>query len=453
MTRASLHSLRAAATFLLASPSAWAVALALVLGAAPPALAMDFDGYLQESIAARTSEMDDVIFHRQTINLKLTDKVSRKFMYRLEIDTWFDSADFIDDSPRSSSRIREAYLKFGLGDLDLRIGRVQIAWGESEGVVVSDQVSPFDFGNFIIPKFDEIRLGVDGVFADYYFSGGSELQLLWITHFEAPDFPDADSPWAFVDQDTITGAGATVESLDEPDNTFENSELGIRFSGHPIVADWSVGYLWSWDDRPSLFQSIGVGPGGPALTSVTPTIERFHLFTANVVAPVGDYLLKFDTAYEANRYLSTNPTLGVDLSLIGDGLRVKTDVWRGLLGLEMKPNVPYWEQAEASFQFVHEHVIDDHPALAQAEDSDLLSMRLSAGYRNDTIKPWLFVIYDLAGDNWWMQTRVDYEPRDAVKFSLEYNLFAGHAYDGDTGGTFGGFDRNDMLQATARYSF
>jgi len=430
-----------------------ALVCASLLGYVTNTHAMDFDGYFQESIATRTSEMDDVIFHRQTLNLKLTERFSRKLMFRLEIDTWFDSADFIDDSPRSSSRIREGYLKFGIGDLDLRIGRVQIAWGEAEGVVVSDQVSPFDLGNFIIPKFDEIRLGVDGVFADYYFANGSELQLLWISHFEQPDFPDDNSPWSFIDADAFAAEGATLESLDDPANAFKNSELGIRFSGHPIAADWSVGYLWSWDDRPSLFQEFGAGPGGPALVSVTPTIERFHLFTANIVAPVGEYLLKFDTAYEANRYLSTDPTLGVDSALIADGLRVKTDVWRGLLGMEMKPNIPYWEQAEASFQYVHEHVMDDHPSLAQAGDNDLLSMRLSAGYRNDTIKPWLFAIYDVDGDNFWIQTRVDYEPRDAVRFSIEYNLFEGHAYDGDTGGTFGGFDDNDMLQLTARYSF
>jgi hypothetical protein len=418
--------------------------LASSLLTAPEAQAMDFDGYLQESIAGRTSELDDIIFHRQTMNVKLTERKGRDFMFRFEVDLYLDGADFMDDTPRSSSRLREGYLRFGLGDLDLRVGRVQIAWGEAEGVVVSDQVSPFDLENFIVPKFDEIRLGVDGVFGDYYFANGDDLQLLWISHFESPNFPDRNSPWAFIDEDEITGVGATLEDLDEPTNQFKNSELGIRYSGHPIAADWAVGYLWSWDDRPSLFQQVG---------SVTPTIERFHLFTANIVAPVGDYLLKFDTAYEMNRYLSTNPQFGIDPDTISDGLRIKTDVWRGLLGLEMKPDVPYWEQAEASFQFVHEHVMDDHFALAQAEDSNLVSMRLSAAYLNEQIKPWLFAIYGLQGDNWWMQAKVDWEPRDAIRFSIEYDLFEGHAYDGDTGGNFGNFDRNDMVQLTARYTF
>lgn len=433
-----------------------AAALATALLGSPQlvseARALDFDGYLQQSIASRTSELDDVIFHRQTVNLKLTERRGRNFMARLEIDTWFDHADFMDDRPRSSSRIREGYLKFGIGNLDLRIGRVQLAWGESEGIIVSDQVSPFDFSNFITPKFDEIRLGIDGVFADYYFDNGSELQLLWISHFEAPDFPDRDSPWAFIDEDAF--APLSQEKLDEPGNSITNSELGIRYSGHPLAADWSIGYLWAYDDRPSLFiDAIPTASNPTPSNTVTPTIERYHLLTANVVAPIGDYLLKFDTAYEKDRYLSTNPAFGIDLATVNDGLRVKTDVWRGLLGLEMKPNVPYWHQAEASFQFVHEHVIDDHPALAQSEDSDFLSARVSAAYRNETIKPWLFAIYDLAGDNWWMQAKVDWEPRDAVRISLEYDLFKGHAYDGDTGGIYGSFDRNDLLQFTTRYSF
>jgi hypothetical protein len=430
----------------------------LLIVPAPPARALDFDGYLQESIGGRTAEPDDVIFHRQTLNLKLQERRGRKFLFRLETDLWFDNADFMDDTPRESSRIRELYVKFGVGDLDLRLGRVQIAWGEAEGVIISDQVSPFDLQNFIIPKFDEIRLGVDGVFADYYFQNGNELQLLWIMHFEPNDFPDDNSPWSFIDRDAFEAAGLDVLDTDEPANQLENSELGARFSGHPLAADWSVGYLWSYDDRPSLFFRPCIPPAPCSQSTVTPTIERFHLFTGNVVAPVGDYLIKFDTAYEKGRWLSLDPSRlsipgGITPQLLADGLRRQSDVWKGLIGLEMKPDVRYWEQAEASFQFVHEHVFDDHPALTQAQDSDLFSMRLTAAYLNEKVKPWLFTIYNLQGDSFWMQAKVDWEPRDAVKLTIEYDLFAGHAYDGHNGGVYGMYDDNDMVQLSARYTF
>jgi hypothetical protein len=91
--------------------------------------------------------------------------------------------------------------------------------------------------------------------------------------------------------------------------------------------------------------------------------------------------------------------------------------------------------------------------LAVAEHTDLISILARAAYRNETIKPWLFVIANARGDDAWVQAKIDYEPIDNWRFSIEYDNFIGHAYDGRNGGVFGRFDDNDLFQATIRYSF
>jgi hypothetical protein len=72
---------------------------------------------------------------------------------------------------------------------------------------------------------------------------------------------------------------------------------------------------------------------------------------------------------------------------------------------------------------------------------------------NETVKPWILLIGNLEGDDAWLQAKIDYEPFDNWRFTLEANLFWGHAYDGHNGGIYGSFDDNDLIGAAVRWSF
>ncbi len=406
---------------------------------ATPAHGTELKGYIEESIARQLGGDEDIFYHRQTISMKASGDMSKRVKLRVEVDVWRDDADF-QEGGEYHSRIREAYARIRFKDFDIRVGRLQLAWGEADGTIVSDQVSPFDFTNFIVPTFDAIRLGVDGATFDYYFANGDDLQLIWLAQFTSPDFPEQASPWSFFD------SPVPVARPDKPTATMSHSEFGVRYSGHPIWADWSVGYLHSVDDRPAPRVQ------GPLLQ---PTHDHFELFTANIAAPVGDYLIRFDTAYELGRFLSTDFMDPAAFDTAADGFVVRQDVSRTLLAVDMKPDIEWWHQADASFQYVHEQVIDPHGALNQAREDDFLSVLLQAAYLNDTIKPWLFTMVNVRGADWWVQAKIDYEPWDNWRFSLEYDRFSGHAFDRATnsGGLFGGFADNDMMMGTVRRSF
>ncbi len=426
----------------------WRVAAASLLCAlflAPRAAQgqVDFRGYVEEAIGVRVGVKDDVIYHRQTLNTKFSGELRDDIKWWVSTDTWHDSPDFLPDD-EFRFRVREAYAKMEFDAFDLRVGRVQIAWGEADGAIISDQISPFDFTNFIIPPFDAIRLGVDGVFLDYYFDNGDDLQVLWISHFQEPDFPDTRSPWAFIDFDEFAQAGISLASSEKPADTLKNSEGGIRYSGHPLWADWSIGYFHSWDDRPAPRILAG---------ALTPTYEQFELFSANIAYPVKDYLIRMDSAYELGRFLSTDPVRAFETA--ADGFVSRHDVWKTMLAVDLKPDFEWWHQADATIQYVREQVVDPRPGLNQAVTTNLFSVLLRAAYLNETVKPWVFWIWDARGSNSWMQLKVDYEPIDQWRFSLEYDRFTGHTFDLDTnsGGLFGSFADNDMMQATLRRSF
>jgi len=423
----------------------------VVASSATSEATVDFNGYFQAGAAFRTKgSPDPVIYNRQLANFKLEADPYTNTTLRFEVDVWNDEPSYHDGSS-VRGRLREGYLRIHLDKLDIKLGRQQIAWGQADGIIVSDQVSPFDLENFILPKFDEIRLGVDALQLTYYFDSGRELDLVYIAQFESPDFPEDDSPWRFVTDDQLDriaeDLGVPIPpsirlgSTDDPPNGIEQAEAGIRFKSYDRIADWSVGYLYSWDDRP--FLRID-----PAAGLATPTHERYHLVTANVVGPAGPALLKLESALELDRHLNAfNP------GTADDGFVAKQNVWRTLVGADFKPRVPFWEEPDASIQFIVDKVFSPESGLAIEDDDLLASLRLSAAYFNETVKPWVLLIGGLRGDNTWLQTRVDYEPFDNWRFTLESDFFWGHAYDGDNGGIYGSFHANDLVGASVRWSF
>lgn len=434
------------------TPRRVALVLAISLGLlAERALAIDFNGYVQLGAAVRTGwDPDPVIYNRQLVNAKLQANPWEPVYLRFETDVWNDVPSY-DDGHSVRARIREGYARFDLGKADLTVGRQQIAWGQADGIIVADQVSPFDLENFIIPKFDEIRLGVDAVQLTYYFDSGRELDLLYIANYQAPDFAERGSPWEFVTQKQLDRIARSIgvpvppsirlTSSDEPDKNFQHPEAGIRFKSYAAIADWAVGYLYGYDDRPSLRIN-------PFAGEAVPTYQRYHLITGNVVAPCGPALLKMETAIELDRHLNAfNP------GTANDGFVSKENVWRTLIGADFKPQVPYWEEPDAAFQFIVDKVFSPADGLAVPDEAYLASVRLSAAYMNETIKPWILLIGNVEGHDTWLQAKIDYEPFDNWRFTLESDFFWGHAYDGDTGGVYGSFDRNDLVGVSVRYTF
>ena len=416
---------------------------------------LDLTGYLQESVSFRRSDLNDVLFHRQTLNIDAETDLGDSIMVSLEADLWRDNADFLG-APEGEARLREGFARYSLDAADLTVGRWQTAWGESDAVIVSDQITPFDFSNFIVPEFDEIRLGVDGILFDYYLDNGDDVQLIWISRFQPPDLARLDSPWSLLPADLIDTFGVVVEDTIKPGWAVENSEYGIRYSGHPLIAatfvDWSIGYFYSWDDRPALRLT---SPGG--IITLTPEHERYHLFALNIAAPVRSVLLRIDSAYERGRYLSTfdvnDPFDPAALPTAGDGFVVRQDVWRTLVGIDLKPDFKWWQQADLSLQLVHEQVTHPHAGLAEARETDLIVIIAQAAYLNETVSPWLLAVVNTSGDDYWVQAKIDYEPFDDWRFTIESDVFVGHAFDGSNGGRFGNFDENDMIMLSARYSY
>ena len=63
--------------------------------------------------------------------------------------------------------LREAYLTYEKGNLDLRVGRQIVVWGVADALRLTDCVSPFDYTEFLAQDYDDIRMPVNSLRAKY----------------------------------------------------------------------------------------------------------------------------------------------------------------------------------------------------------------------------------------------------------------------------------------------
>lgn len=80
---------------------------------------------------------------------------------RLGHDAVFDVNDHypaaVVRDQRTEATLRETYIDFGVGELDFRVGRQHVVWGEMVGLFFADVVSARNLREFILPEFDMLR--------------------------------------------------------------------------------------------------------------------------------------------------------------------------------------------------------------------------------------------------------------------------------------------------------
>ena len=148
---------------------------------------LSLTGYLENYSGMLLSEGNDFAIIRNTFNLNLEqskDKIAFKvnpYIYH------YQNRDI-------ETGIRQAYIDIFFNSMDIRVGKQQIIWGKADGVFITDVISPKDLREFLLPDFDEIRMGVTALKADYYI-GDNTLEFVWVPVFTPTRYADEGSIW------------------------------------------------------------------------------------------------------------------------------------------------------------------------------------------------------------------------------------------------------------------
>lgn len=258
---------------------------------------------------------------------RLNEAVKWKFSARADADGAYDLErehypDDVRRNQRSDASIREAYVDVAAGDLEFRLGRQQIVWGEMVGFFFADVVSARDLREFLLPELESIRIAQWAARAEYY-AGETHLEALWVpvASYDRIGKPGSDffpyplPPGTPLREQTAERNGA-------------NGNWGLRASR--LIGGWDLSAFY--------YDSLDVSPTlsfNPATRGFELRHDRIRQAGGTFSKDMGSFVLKGEAVHTSGRGINTLDPAGrlgvVKTDMIDYAIGVDIpvdDVWR-----------------------------------------------------------------------------------------------------------------------------
>jgi len=266
---------------------------------------------------------------RARLALGLSGRLGARSRYKLSARADVDGAYWLEDDyyhrrvrrdQRTDFMIREAYVDFGAGDWEFRLGRQHVVWGEMVGLFFADVVSARDLREFFLPEFEALRTPQWAVRAEH-FGSDTYFELLWIP---APSFDDIGEPGADFYPFALP-AGTRVKDR-KPASRLSNTNWGLRVSR--LIAGWDLSafHYQSRDVSPTLYRVDG---------ALELRHDRIRQTGLTLSKDLGSFVLKGEAVHtHGRRFLTADPAARYGLHasdtldyVIGVDIPLR-DVWR-----------------------------------------------------------------------------------------------------------------------------
>ncbi len=406
------------------------LALLLSFTQALNAQKVGINGFVRNYTGLQYSNGDFNIL-QNTLNLNfelMGDKVALKanpMLYLYDID----SLNFI---------FREIYLDLYFNSVDIRIGKQQIVWGKADGVFITDIVSPLNLTEFLLPDFDEIRIGVYAAKFDFYF-GNSTVEAIWKPVFAGTEFPPPGSIWYKPPE--IPAPPTFDRSKEEIKPSLENSEIYLKYSlsSSAIDFDFMGGYVW--DQTPSMHvqKEFGLDSlGNPILTGllITPEHHRLYLAGGSFTSTIKSFVVRGEAAYYNGKYFQTADPRAEDALIQKDYLHYVVGLDYGIGNLKL------------STQFIQKYIMDYDDFIDEDEFQNTMTFLARYDAMRETLHLELFSYIGLNYGDALIRPMVTYDVSDG--FSI---LFGSNIFVGDERGMFGKYGDNSMIYTKIKYYF
>jgi len=418
-------------------------------GLAWPA-ALRVRGRLAEELAYRLHDPGDVSKLKTLGWLEGKYTLSESANVRVGVRGWYDAVfQATDRYPRNVERdqetdfsLREAILSVSRGDLDVRVGRQQIVWGEALSTFVTDVVNPKDFREFVLPDFTELRIPIWALDAAYRLARNVTLEGVWTPDTMHNRLPKKGAEFQFQGPDF--GFRNPVVRLPDDDAEFSlaGSEGGLRLSALRDGWDVSLIYYEQADKTPVLFQRrVARTPPQPDVIVLEPRHPRLHIVGATLAKSFEPAVLRAELAVSVGkRYETTDP-------LDGDGV-VRRDTIDYLLGVDF----PLGWDVDAALQVSQKILTGDATGLTRpgvaGQVTTSLALRLSTGFFDNTLNPSVLVVVGVERADLRVSPRLEWLITGSLSVAVGADIF-----EGGRRTLYGQFDKNDRVTFTTTWRF
>lgn len=395
------------------------------------AQSVDFSGYVRNySGMLAGNGNSDFIIQQNTFNLNIEKKLGVS-SFKVNPMLYHNNQDSL------TLKLREIYLDLNFDNIDIRLGKQQIVWGKADGVFITDIISPKDLYEFLLPDFDEIRIGVIGAKLNYYL-GNNTFEFVWLPVFTPTNLPNDNSIWA--PQMNFAIPPTFDNSKKEIIPSLENSEIFMKYSALTEIVDFELMGGYMFDDDAVMFSTILPNNLGGMNLTITPEYKRLSVAGGSFSTTLGPFVLRGEGAYYFGKYFNTN-------NLAVDNGTIKKDYVQYMFGTDFT-----LFDINISTQFIQKAILDYEEIiqpnnLFNDEYNNMLTFLAKYSMLNETLDLELFTYYDFEFDDALIRPRILYDFSDAINLQFGANIFTG------TSGQFGQYNLSDMIYGKVIYSF
>ena len=369
---------------------------------------------------------------QNTLNLNF-DKMGDRVAFKANPMVYLYGIDSLD------FRMREIYLDLYFKSVDIRIGKQQIVWGKADGVFITDIVSPLNLTEFLLPDFDEIRVGVYAAKVDFYF-GNSTIEAIWKPVYAGNELPPPGSIWykppAFPAPPTFDYSKQDIKP------TFDNSEFYLKYSLTSSAIDFDLMGAYTWDQTPSMyvekefgFDTVTNQPGLIGL-KITPEHHRLYVGGGSFSSTIKSFVIRGEAAYYNGKYFQTADPAA-------EGALVQKDYMHYVVGLDYGVG-----HLKLSAQFIQKAIFDYDDMMDEDEFANTMTFLAHYDAMRETLHLELFSYVGLNYGDALIRPKVTYDFSDSFSILLGSNIFVG-----DEQGMFGRYGDNSMIYTKIKYNF
>ena len=405
----------------------------------------------------------DLLLMRQLLDVNIFGKFNENWSVTFEPRFFFDMTKIVDNHFRQyeslpvpfsgngamlrgggndfKAELWQAYTDYRSGNLWLRLGKQQIAWGEALGLRVLDTVNPLDLSQNLstdraFEEFDRVRIPQWFLRADYTIPNES-IQDLTAEFILNPGMvvptilPPQGSPF------NIVPASLKVR------NQVRQGEptVGGRITGTVDPMQFSFNFITKPnDDAIGVFRTLVPSPvfpsnclfGVPGIPPAFPCVAlngkhpRIYVVggSANYNWTWAGAILRAETTVTPNAPFSSN-TAGIPTDI------VKRPVWKTVLAVD-RPTylIPGLDSMTIGLQFFETYTGGKREDLTDAagakvdSDVNIFTVFFQQPLFQKRVSLEFFGLFD-TDDAHWLQPGVHWEVGNNVRLDLYYNKFGG----------------------------
>jgi hypothetical protein len=385
-------------------------------------LTFKFSGFADTYHAVRSQSPFDFMSSRSRLRTEFEAGKGKSYLFA-SLNSVYNS--ILDD--QTGIELREAFFQYTTNNWDFKAGRQIVIWGVSDGLRITDIVSPMDYTEFLARDYDDIRIPVNAFKLKYYNSKLS-AEAIFIpvsSFFIIPTSPE--NAWSVIPYSENINYRVDLEQY--PDKTLNNSEFGGRLSFFLSGIDFSVAALHTWNKLPVLNYT---GNQTGDTIHITGQYNRMDMLGMDFSFPLGQFVFRGEVAEYFGELQETETNE-----------KIERNTTNFLFGVDWYP-VSEWT---ISGQYSHKLIPDRVEIMATKENTAFATLSISKSMLRSTLKLATFGYYDLSNGGFFNRTSADYALSDQIHLLAGYDWFHGDE------GMFSLYKNNSEYWLKASFSF